>query len=103
MKPFEKMLRLTLDLYELEKNGKSDGPEGDAIRDQMDGPCGWGGPASKDGLLTDREKELLSKVSSALRRIVDGDTCPCKEGTVRQCKMFSCGCLHCDKCERSFG
>jgi hypothetical protein len=67
MRPFEKSLRLLLELHVLMEAGKGDEPEANAIRDQMDGPWGWhGGPKREGDLLTQDERDLLGHVSEAL-------------------------------------
>jgi hypothetical protein len=56
-KPFEKYLRLLLDLNVLMATGRGDEHEADVIRDQMDKPY-W--------KISNVERDLIDKISEAL-------------------------------------
>lgn len=66
MKPFEKSLRLLLELHSLTETGEEESTRADEIRDSLDIPWGWGRAEEKE-LLTADEKEVLSKVSACLQ------------------------------------
>jgi hypothetical protein len=57
--PFEKILLATIAMHELERQGKADSDEADAIRDTVDEP--WRS-------ITDSERETARAVSAALQR-----------------------------------
>ena len=57
--PFEQILLGTIALHELDRHGKSEGSEADAIRDSADGL--W-------RRLTDSERETARAVSAAMQR-----------------------------------
>lgn len=67
---FEKVLRLLIELNELDKQGKNDSDEADKIREEMEFPL-------KD--LKKHDQETLQRVSAALYpRVLHEDDCSCR-------------------------
>lgn len=67
MRPFERALRLLLDLHAATEAGKGESPEADRIREELDSSYGW---CSQDfqpeNRLSEAERKLLEEVSGAL-------------------------------------